>query len=198
MGEFYEALSSLSAEGINNIIIDLRYNNSVSLSNAAALTAAFIPADKQGDTFCTLSKELVAEGSSVSGETIRIPQCNINISDKPLYIITTAETQGVATTFIKGIQFLRGTADVKVLGKPTGYMPLYTERFESPFAFDINPATAYIYDATGQNSTPALPDFEIPEYEDYYSISPLGNNQEYILYNICYLIANGTIPQPAE
>lgn len=191
---FNDALSSLLAEEVNNLILDLRYNSSLSLPNAAAIAAAFIPADKQGEVFCSLQKELVTDAGNGNGETITIPASTTNASDKPLYIITTAETQGIATTLIKGIQVLRGTSDVWTVGKAAECVNLYTEKFTSPYSFEINPATAYIYDAAGEIASPSLPDFEI-QGEAYYPIPPLGNNQEYMLYNICYLIATGTLPE---
>jgi hypothetical protein len=38
----------------------------------------------------------------------------------------------------------------------------------------------------------------VDEYSDYRHVYPLGNRQEYIIYNVNYIIANGTLPPAAE
>ncbi|MBQ8270197.1 MAG: hypothetical protein IJZ22_03170 [Bacteroidaceae bacterium] len=186
----YNALATISGEAIDNIIIDLRYNNSTSLADAAVAASPFIPAGKQG-TFCSLTKNI----DSDSRENILTPSGSLNVSEKPLYIITTARTQGVASVFIKAIQAARN--DVRIVGKASNSMALYTECYESPYLFKINPVTAYILDATGEPLTASVPDFNIDEYSNYYTIYPLGSKQENILNNISYIIANGTLP-PTE
>jgi hypothetical protein len=64
--------------------------------------------------------------------------------------------------------------------------------------FDINPVTAYIFDAVGLLLTHQLPDYAIDEYNAHYPIYPLGSKQENIVYNISYVIENGTLPLMEE
>ena len=187
----YNALGTISAAAVDKIIIDLRYNNSISVNDAASAASPFIPTDKQGTTFCSLTKNI----DSDSRDNILTPSGNLNISDKPLYIITTARTQGVASAFIKAIKAVRD--DVYTVGKSGKSTGLHTECYDSPYQFKINPVTAYILDATGELLTASLPDFIIDEYSDYCNIYPLGSKQENILNNISYIIANGTLP-PTE
>ncbi len=185
------ALSTMVAEGVDNIILDLRYNNTISLADAAAASAPFVPADRQGTPFCSLAKAIDSDEHT----ELLIPASNINVSNNPLYIITTTRTKGVTNAFVKAVQATR--ANVKVVGQKASGANLYTECYESPYLFKINPATAYIFDIEGEPLQPALPDYAVAEYDNYRSIYPLGAKQEHILNNISYIIANGTLP-PTE
>ncbi len=188
------ALSEVLSGEVDNIILDLRYNTSTSLTDAAQVASAFIPADKEGTAFCLLDRNIDAEEK----ESIALPAASTNASDKPLYIVTTQKTGGVVDAFIKGIQTLRGTTNVIIVGQPSSGTHLYTECYESPYLFKINPATAYICDPAGEFLTTPLPDYVVDEYSDYRHVYPLGNRQEYIIYNVNYIIANGTLPPAAE
>lgn len=190
-------IATLADENINNIIIDLRYNNSTSITDAAKVAAIFIPAEKHGTNFCTLSKTLNEENENTTAETFAIPASNVNISNKPLYIITTARTEGIINTFIKSIQSTRIANDVKIIGETAKGSNFYTECYASPYAFNINPVTAYINDAGGAPLIATLPDYAVKEYESYYPVYPLGSKQEHLLFATSYVIANGTLP-PTE
>lgn len=189
--ELSSALSTMVAEGVDNIILDLRYNNSIMLADAATAAAPFVPADRQGTLFCSLAKSIDSDEHTEH----LIPESSINVSNNPLYIITTTRTKGITNAFVKAVQATR--ANVKVVGQKANGTNLYTECFESPYLFKINPATAYIFDIEGEPLQPALPDYTVAEYSNYRSVYPLGSKQEHILYNISYIIANGTLP-PTE
>ncbi len=191
--EMATALATIVQGGADNIVLDLRYNSSNSLEAAAEVAAPFIPADKQGAPFCFLSK--AADGAEK--ESMPLPQSDINVSDKPLYIITTSRTAGVVNAFVKAVRTMRGETNVKIVGQPASGTNLCTECYESPYMFDINPATAYIFDAAGELLTYSQPDHAVNEYNGYYPIYPLGSKQENILYSISYIMENGTLP-PVE
>lgn len=190
VAEINDALSTLSAEGVSNIVLDLRYNTGNSLANAAAVAAAFIPTDKQSTPFCLLYKDL----KLTTKEDMPLPASTINVSNIPLYIITTAQTKGTANAFIKAIRIARGSSTVKIAGTTASGTNIATESIASPYDFDINPATAIIFDTNNEPLYATAPDYMLNEFEDYKNIYPLGNKQEYILYNISYIIANGALP----
>lgn len=185
-----DALSTFSSQGVTDIVLDLRYNRSHSLANAAKIAAAFMPADKQGDLFCSLYKDL----KLTIKEDVMLPQATASIGDKPLYIITTAQTHGTANALIKAIRLARGSSACKVVGEAAKGGNLATECMESPYRFKINPVTAIVIDANGEPLAPTAPDYRLTEIGDYKHIYPLGDKQEYILYNIAYIIENGTLP----
>lgn len=183
-------LSGFDAEGVANIVIDLRYFTGTSLTNAAIVAATLVPANKRGTPFCSLYKDL----KLTEKEEIPFPQTSINIGRKPLYIITTTKTTGVATVFIKALHIACGTENVKIVGESAIGANFTTESIESPYQFSISPVTAIIADANGELLAPIIPDFSLNEIGDYRHIYPLGNKQEHMLYNITYIIANGVLP----
>lgn len=188
---FNSVLSDFVAENVSNIILDLRYNNSNVLIDAATAAAPFVPAaERQTGVFCSLYKDL----KLTVKEDICLPQSSIDVSNMPLYIITTPQTTGTANAFVKAIRMARGNSTVKIVGKTLTGTNIATERFESPYMFEINPATAFIADANGELLMPITPDFVLNEIGDYKHIYQLGDKQEYLLYNITYIIANGTLP----
>lgn len=190
VADIYNVLSHFSAEGVSNIVVDLRYNKSFSLANTASVAASFVPADKQGSIFCSLQKK----ADSASKEDLLFPHATVNVSNIQLYIITTAKTEGTANALIRALRLVRGTSTLKVVGETATGTDIATESIESPYQFKINPATAIIKDANGESLKPTTPDYSIKEIGDYKHIYPLGNKQEYMLYNISYIIANGTLP----
>lgn len=88
----------------------------------------------------------------------------------------------------------RGSSTVKIVGETLTGTNIATEKFVSPYMFEINPATALIADRNGELLLPITPDFILREIGDYKHIYQLGDKQEYLLYNITYIIANGTLP----
>ena len=100
----------------------------------------------------------------------------------------------MASAFIKALRLVRGTSNLRIVGQTAKVTDIATESIESPYDFTINPATSIIADANGEILTATTPDYELSEYGDSKHIYPLGNKQEYLLYNIAYIIANGTLP----
>lgn len=190
VADIHNALTKFSEEGVSNIVFDLRYNNSYSITNAAALAAVFAPSDKCNSLFCSLYKD----ATLTTKQDILLPQAAINVSDKQLYIITTEKTTGTANALIKALYNTRETSTFKVVGKMATGSEFATENFESPYWFKITPATAIIADANGELLSPTAPNYKLEEIGDYKHIYPFGNKQEHMLYNISYIIANGTLP----
>lgn len=188
--DIHNTLSAFDSEGVTAIVFDLRYFTGTSITNAALVASSFVQLDKQGAVFCTLYKDLKFE----SKENLLFSQTAINVADKPLYIITTAKTTGMASAFIKALRLVRGTSNLRIVGQTAKVTDIATESIESPYDFTINPATSIIADANGEILTATTPDYELSEYGDSKHIYPLGNKQEYLLYNIAYIIANGTLP----
>lgn len=65
--ELLAALEGMAAEGVEELILDLRSNNGGALSSAVKLTSALLPAEYEGKTLCTIKrnpKNKVAQTSS--------------------------------------------------------------------------------------------------------------------------------------
>lgn len=183
-------LSDFVSNEVNDIVIDLRYNDSKSLIAASEIAAMLVPADKQGTPFCTLYKNL----DLTEKEDILIPQTDFNIGDKGIYIITSAQTRGMANAVIRALNN-KIPSGVCIVGKTAIGNNIFTERVESPYMFAINIATALIYDANNELLQPLEPNYILEEFNDYKNIYPLGNKDEYLLSCIRYIIANGALPE---
>ena len=182
------AISNFESQGTEHIVLDLRYADGSSIANSATVAAAFVSADKAGTPFATLYKDpLYSEKVDVT-----FPQATVT-GEKNLYIITTGRTKGITSCFVNAIVASR--TNVTIVGTVAAGSELLTESFASPYKFIINPATAFIYTPLGEPANALTPHYELQEYDGYTAIYELGNEQEYMLQNICHLINNGQLPQ---
>ena len=114
-----------------------------------------------------------------------------------VYIICGANTRGAAEALISSLRATLGYNNAIIIGETTYGESFVTEAITSPYNFTINPATAIIGNDDGEPAfTQGItPTYTLNEFADFYKIYPLGDKQEYILYNIFYHIINGTFPQ---
>ena len=105
-------------------------------------------------------------------------------------------TKGAVETLIASVNASRGMYEVLTIGASTAGANVLTREFLSPFAFSINPAVALISASNGIELSAAgiAPDYPLDELEEIQHIYPLGNEREYILRNVQYLIVNGNMP----
>lgn len=179
---------------VSAVIIDLRYNNGGSLSNAASLAGYFVPTALQGTQFCAL------KGNYSTNDTVyNYSAKQFNFGDKKLYFIIGSGTKGTAELFVNSLNVSRGASNVAILGKKTAGANMMVERFESPFGFAINPATAYIYASDDKQLSiyGIQAEYQINELEQVKHIYSLGSEQEFMLHNALYLFVNGTLPSAA-
>lgn len=189
--ESKRVLSGFRSAEVTDIVIDLRYNNGGSLRNAALLASALVPDASIGTTFCSLKGR-----NSISDTTYLYEEQPYSFGDKNIYIITGEATTGVAQLFVQSLNATRSMYELMVIGEEGSSAVVYTETISSPYGFAINPAVAYIHNAQGDrlSSTGIAVDYALQELADIKHIKPLGDQQEYMLYNTTYLIVNGTLP----
>ncbi|MBR3977581.1 MAG: hypothetical protein IKJ95_07130 [Bacteroidaceae bacterium] len=183
-------LLGFEAESATEIILDLRYCNGGSIENAAKAASMLVPSTLKGTPFATL------KGNSLHADTVyNYTGATANISDKKLYIVTGKRTRGTAELFAASANASRGRHEVLLIGESSAGEGLMTKRIESPFGFAINPVTA-IMSASDENGLEGgiLPDYPLDELAEIQHIYPIGNEQEYILRCIEYLIVNGEMP----
>ena len=182
-----ESLSSAVAEfDTQDIILDLRFNESYNIGDAATAAALFAPANRAESAFCTIYKDINFD----THERILFPASSINVADKNLYIITSGATKGVANIFIEAVKSVRDSNTI-IAGTSPAKSDLLTEKRASPYGFSIHPATAIIADAYGNLLQGITPDLPIDATGAYDAIYPLGDEREYILHNICERISTG-------
>ncbi len=192
--EISPILSRFSAEGITDLIVDLRYCNSGSLETAAHFASAITP-EAAGNFFCSLKHN---ELNSSKNRDILFGTQPAALNLWRVYIITTSATRGTAEAFTAALRMTMGGDRVQLVGTTSAGENMHTQSIESPFDFTINPAVAYIYtpDDAPLSSDGQTVDYEISELS-LPVIHKLGDINETLLYSTLYLILNGTVP-PTE
>ena len=190
INETQEALLDFVASNVSNVIIDLRYCSGGSIANAASLASSFVEPGLFGTTFCNL---LDAAGE-VDTTYCYTPQ-QTTLCDKTVYIVTGAQTAGVAELFVAAINNARTMYDVITFGAKTKGVNVVTDNIQSPYGFVINPATGYIALDGDELLSAVSPDLELDELQQTIAVKPLGNEQEYILFNLFYYSINGVLPE---
>ena len=183
------ALLRFAADEVDNVVIDLRYCAGGSIANAAAFASSLVEPELYGTVFCNMV--------DVYGETDTAYYYSAQqalLCDKRIFIVTGARTTGTAELFAAALNKSRPMHDLVVFGEKSAAVNTMTQRIESPYGFAINPATSYLQLAGGEQLAGVTPDFLVNELEQIENIHPLGSEQEYILYNIMYYIANGSLP----
>lgn len=185
------ALSRFSAEGITDLIVDLRYCRGGSLQAAASLASAIVP-EASGNTFCSLRYN---EANNSKDNDILFSTQPTTLNLWRVYIITTNATRGAAEAFAAAVRATMGSDRVILVGTASAGEYMHTQSIESPFGFTINPAVAYIYTPDDEPLSPyGQPvDYEISELS-LPVIHQLGNTDECLLYSTLYIMLNGTVP----
>ena len=195
---FKEKLSHFKAEQVNDLIIDLRYNSGGSIATAGTIAGMLLPTDVKNAPYCNLQYN----SYNCDKDTAYMLDGTDIFTPEKLYIVCSNSTRGAAETFIHALRTTLGYNNAIVIGEQTYGEYVMTEKIESKYNFAINPAVAYIGDDEGTMYLKygITPNYQMDELTNYHSIYALGNRQEYMLYNILYHIANGSMPhdQPQQ
>lgn len=188
-----DVLLNFKSNEITDLVIDLRYNNRGCIDVANEFASMIIPEQYSKNTFCRLEYN----NMNSYRDTTFLFDKNSVLSFEKLYIIAGEQTRGAAETFIYALRNTLGYSNVIVVGETTFGENVITETLESPYGFSINPVVAYISNENGtySYSEGIEPNYHLNELADFYNIHKLGSLQEYMLYNVFYLIINGTLPQ---
>lgn len=185
----HSAIEKFITNGVTNVIIDLRYNTGGNIANAARLASMLVPSEYAKTPFCIL-KDREEEIDTV----YNFSEQPYNIGDKKVYFIIGEETAGTAELLVNSVNASRDMYDVLIIGATSAGINIMTESISSPYGFSISPAIAVAYCSNGdiQPVEGITPDYPVDELENKTNIYPLGEEQEYLLYNTFYIIANGT------
>jgi len=182
--------------GINNFILDLRYNPGGEMECVQLLADMLVPADKLESPFAFLqyndkqssrNHDLILDSQLLQGGA------NLNLSK--VYIITGGTTAGAAEMLIN---CLKPYMTVVLIGQTTKGENVATETFINPkYPWAARPVVCEVFNANGEAdySTGFKPDLSINEtsYLQYYL--PLGDFNE-ILFNTAMGIIAGAIELP--
>lgn len=182
--------------GVDNFVLDLRYNAGGEMECVQLLADILVPADKlesplaflqYNDKQSAKNRDLILDSQLLQG--------GANLNLPKVYIITGSTTAGAAEMLIN---CLKPYMTVIIIGQTTKGENVATETFLNPkYPWALRPVVCEVFNSNGEAdySTGFKPDYSINEtsYLQYYL--PLGNSNE-ILLNTALGLITGAIERP--
>ena len=201
-----QKLTTMKSQGINEMVLDLRYNGGGAVSSAIALSSALVKDRSTSNILVTsqynsiIHREMTkAYGSDynkdlfidrVEGTTISIPALNL----PRLYVLTSSWTASASEFVING---LRPYMDVILIGETTfgknvGSITLFEED-EPNNKWGLQPIVVKYFNSKGESdfTTGFTPNFEVDEFADLY-LYPFGDSNDPMLGKALSLITGST------
>lgn len=179
----------LSAEGVNEMVLDLRYNGGGQISCAQLLSTMIAPASAMGKIFCTLKDvNNKIETYRFGNDVIRNGK-NLNL--KRLYVLTT-EFSASASELV--INSLRPYMDVIIIGDVTEGKNIGSRDFKhANFSHILKPIFCYVYNVHGKAdyNNGFEPDYFYRDFDETTKQYSLGDTREAML-KIAIGMINGT------
>ena len=185
---------TFESEGIDELVVDLRYNGGGSVSSCQKLMSMIAPKEKIGQTAFTLRhNSKVEEELGESSKLIKLLDNYSNVNMSRVYVIASEMTASASEMIIVGLRGL--DVDVTVVGGDTegknvgmDVMSKHIDGYDYTFA----PITFQIYNAKGftDYSQGIRADYKVDEWEDLRSNGwkPLGDPEETVLKMVLNLI----------
>ncbi|MBO5759209.1 MAG: hypothetical protein J6R31_04125 [Rikenellaceae bacterium] len=185
---------TFETEGINELVVDLRYNGGGSVSSCQKLLSMIAPKEKLGQKAFTLRHNTSIEEQLGDDEKIiKLLENYSNVNMSRVYVITSDMTASASEMVIVGLRGL--DVDVTVVGIDTegknvgmDVMGKHIDGYDYTFA----PITFQIYNAKGftDYSQGIRADYKVDEWEDLRSDGwkPLGDPEEVVLKMVLNLI----------
>jgi C-terminal processing protease CtpA/Prc len=185
--------NELAAQHVNELILDLRYNNGGYISCAELLCTLLAPASALGQplgyaifnslqserSYYTLNPALIAGGT--------------NLDLKRLFVLTSSETASASEMVIN---CLKPYMEVIVVGQQTVGKNVGSTAFRNPeLRIVLNPIVCRFYNVDDQSDYGAgfIPDVPLRETSDPARFLPFGNENEMLLGSTLALIAGTTL-----
>ena len=194
-----EAFQYFAAQGVNEFVLDLRYNNGGLLSCAELLCTMLAPSAALGQPlgYLEFNANFQERESPLYLDEALIGQgANLNLST--LYVLTSGETASASEMLIN---CLKPYMDVIVIGATTEGKNVGSVAFTNEeLMITMSPIVCKIYNSAGEsdyeNGFPA--DVRVDENSDVARFLPFGNPDELML-NTALGLINGTQPEtPSE
>lgn len=161
-------------QGVNEFILDLRYNGGGLLSCAQLLASFLAPVDALGQVFC---KEVYNDLNSSKNQSVKLLRTTEvlagNLNLQRLYILTGPNTASSSELVINGLRPYLGESQLRLIGRTTlgktVGMTIYDQ--SSKYGWILMPITFYTFNAEGKAdyADGFAPDVEVNEYN-----APLG------------------------
>ena len=185
-------------KGVNEFILDLRYNNGGLLSSAQLLSTILAPASALGKTFCTLQYN---DNQSPQNESITLRSSLLsggaNLDLKTIYVLVTAESASASELVIN---CLKPYMKVVVIGETTEGKNVGSVSYtDNKYPWLLQPIVCKLYNASGKSDYGKIgfiPNYKRDEAETLDKFLPFGDTNELLLSTALGLIG-GTPTVPA-
>jgi carboxyl-terminal processing protease len=204
--ELISKLSNFKSKGVNDMVLDLRYNSGGAVSSAIALASALVKNRSTKNVLTTsqynsiLHNALIKEEGAnynkdyfidkIIGTTVAIPEMNL----PRLYVLTSGWTASASEFIING---LKPYMDVILIGETTygknvGSITIY-EDDDPKNKWGMQPIVVKFANSLGFSDFTAgfTPDYEIDEFENLYLYS-FGDTNDPLLGKALSLITGQT------
>ena len=188
-----ELFSQLKTNGINEFILDLRYNSGGEMECAQLLSTMLAPADRMNSSWAILKYNDKQVGKNrelaLNPELIQ-NGANLNLSK--VYILTSNETAAASEMVIN---CLRPYMDVVLIGGKTKGENVATATFTNTYYnWTIHPVVSQVYNSKGESdyANGFTPTYSVDEFANLGTFLPFGNQKEALLNVALNLIAGIT------
>lgn len=189
-----QASTQLAAAGIDELVLDLRYNNGGYVSCAQLLATLLAPASALGQPMATLEYNAHFQPVEILLDTSRIGQ-GTNLDLKRLFVLTTGETASASEMVMN---CLKPYMDVVQIGTTTVGKNMGARSFDNVEQMvSITPMICKIYNALGESDydkgfSPTNTALIVDENKFLANFFPLGTPDEALLSTALSYIAGET------
>lgn len=183
-------------QGVNEFILDLRYNGGGLLSCAQLLASFLAPVSALGEVFC---KEVYNDLNQSKNQSVKLLRTTEvlagNLNLQQLYVLTGPSTASSSELVINGLRPYLGKEQVRLIGRATlgktVGMTIYDQ--SSKYGWILQPITFYAFNAEDKAdyADGFTPDVEINEYDQ--PLGDFGTNDDPLFAQAMAEIS-GTIP----
>ena len=186
-------------QGVNEFILDLRYNGGGLLTCAQLLASFLAPSSALGQVFC---KEVYNDLNQSKNQSVKLLRTTEvlagNLNLQRLYVLTGTSTASSSELVINGLRPLMGQEQVRLIGRSTlgktVGMTIYDQ--SSKYGWIMQPITFYVFNGEGKAdyADGFTPDVEVNEYEQ--TLGQFGTT-DYPLFAQAMAEISGTAPLKA-
>ena len=139
--QFYTEFNKFKAEGVEEFVLDLRYNGGGLVTCAQILSWMLAPQNAIGQPFCKVVYNDVVNIKN----TYNIESCEANINIPRLFVLTSFRTASASEAIINGLRpfydviLIGGTTE----GKNVGSVTLSDDKYE----YELHPIVCQIYNS---------------------------------------------------
>ena len=180
-GETSELISlsnKFASEGVNEVVLDLRYNTNSTLDGMQLLASILAPSTALGKTLATMKYNSKNHPEWPTSYTLNTPSGASNLNLSTVYVLTSSKTRGIAEQLIN---CLKPHMNVVLIGGTTKGESYATQVFDNEsFGLQLRLVTAVVSDADGVEAdfSGFSPDISVSDTSDPTKVLPFGDKGE--------------------